>query len=213
MNLGIAITTLVLFGYISNWLNWKYLNYKITHLLYYLGAFVHEGSHAIFCILTGSKIIEFKFLSNSPQVIHTKSKIPLVGSFLISSAPIFGGLFFLFLINHLVLKDRFIVDSFTGDWKNTLLEPIKLISQMRFEWQSLLMFFVFLNIGAMMSPSIQDIKNAWPMIILAFFIPSSFMINLCLIAIELILANIAIQIMLIIFINIFKKLKQNIADK
>ncbi len=208
MNLGLVIILVVLFGYISNWLNWRYLNFKITQYLYYIGAFVHEGSHAILCLLTGAKVREFKFFTSQPHVIHTKSKIPLVGSFLISSAPIFGGLFFLFLVNKFVLGDSFVIKPFTDNWKDTLLEPLKLVAQMDlFKWQSWVMILLLLNVGAMIGPSIQDIKNAWPIIILAFFVPSSFLINFCLIALSLILLNILIQIFLIIFLKIFVKVK------
>ena len=208
MNLGLTILLVVFLGYISNWLNWRYLNYKTTQFLYYIGAFVHEASHAILCILTGAKVREFSFFTSTPHVTHTKSKIPLVGNFLISSAPIFGGLFFLYLINHFVLGNRFAISPFDNDWESTILEPLKLLAQMKFEWQSLVMILLLLNVGAMIGPSIQDIKNAWPMIILAFFVSSSFLINFCLIAISLILVNITIQIIFIIFIKIFKKTNQ-----
>ncbi|MEI7513499.1 MAG: M50 family metallopeptidase [bacterium] len=204
MNLGLVIILVVIFGYISNWINWRYLNFKITQYLYYIGAFVHESSHAILCLLTGAKISEFQVFSSQPHVTHTKSKIPFVGGFLISSAPIFGGLFFLYIINHFALNDRFSMNYFYNDWLSTLLQPIKLIAQMKFEWQSLIMILLLLNVGAMLGPSIQDIKNIWPMIILSFFVPSSFLINFCLIALSLILLNILIQICLILILNIFR---------
>ena len=208
MNLGLAIILVVIFGYISNWLNWRYLNYKITHLLYYIGAFVHESSHAILCILTGAKITEFKVISHQPHVTHTKSKIPFVGNFLISSAPIFGGLLFLFLVNKFILADIFTIKSFTNNWKDTLLEPFTLITQLNlFKWQSWIMILLLLNVGAMIGPSVQDMKNAWPIIILAFFVPSSFLINFCLLAFSLILLNILIQISLILILSIFIKRK------
>jgi hypothetical protein len=207
MNLGLVIILIVVFGYMSNSINWRYLNFKVTQYLYYIGAFVHESSHAILCLLTGAKIYEFKVFSSQPHVTHTKSKIPLVGGFLISSAPIFGGLFFLYIINHFALNDRFSVSHFSDDWLSTLLEPIRLISQMKFEWQSLVMILLLLNVGAMIGPSMQDIKNIWPMIILSFFVPSSFLINFCLIALSLILLNIIIQLTLILILKIIEKVK------
>ena len=94
MNFGLAIVLVVTFGYLSNYLNWRFLNYKITHYLYYLGAIVHESSHAILCILTGAEISEFVVFSAQPHVTHSKSKIPVIGMFLLSSAPIYCGLFF-----------------------------------------------------------------------------------------------------------------------
>ncbi len=109
MNLGILIITITALGYISNWLNNKYLNFKLTRWLYYLGAAVHETSHAILCILTGAKITEFKIFSKQPRVSHTKSKIPLIGQLLISLAPIAGGLLFIYAINYWLLQGYFTI--------------------------------------------------------------------------------------------------------
>ncbi len=209
MNFGIAITLVVIFGYVSNWLNWRFLNYKITHLLYYVGAVVHESSHALICLLTGAKISEFQVFSNEPHVIHSKSKLPVIGMFLISSAPIYGGLFFLFLINHYLLLNHFTISPITNDWKNTLLEPFRIIKQINLlEWQSWVMFFLFLNIGAMIGPSFQDLKNIWPVVLLMFFVKSYFFADICLVALSLILVNIIIQLFLILFLWVFSGIRK-----
>ena len=44
LSLGLVIVLIVVLGYASNWLNWQFLNYRLTHALYYIGAFVH-GRH------------------------------------------------------------------------------------------------------------------------------------------------------------------------
>ena len=207
MSFGLIIILVVIFGYISNWLNWRYLNYKVNHLLYYVGAFVHESSHAIMCLITGAKIYEFKVFSSQPHVTHGDSEIPFLGKTLISSAPIFGGVFFLFIINHYVLKDYFVITTFTTNWENILIEPLRLISQMNlFGWQSWVMIFMLFNSGAMIGPSTQDIKNIWPMVILLFFVSSPLFIEISLIALSLIVVNIFIQITLILFIKLFSRI-------
>ena len=206
MSLGFTIILVVIFGYISNWLNWHYLNYKVNHLLYYVGAFVHESSHAIMCFVTGAKIYEFKVFSSQPHVTHGYSKIPFLGKILISSAPIFGGVFFLFLINHYVLKDYFIITTISANWENILVEPLRILSQMNlFGWQSWVMIFMLFNSGAMIGPSTQDIKNIWPIVILLFFISSPLFTGISLIALSLITVNIVIQIAIILFLKIFSK--------
>ena len=203
MSLGFIIVLIVAFGYISNWLNWQYLNYKLNYFLYYIGAIVHESSHAILCIATGAKIQEFKAISSTPHVTHTKSKLPILGNLFISSAPIFGGLLFLFLINHFFLKNYFQVDTFTVDWKNTFIEPLKILSQIKiYEWQSWVVIFLLLNVGAMLGPSTQDIKNMWPLLIFLFWAPvSSPIASVCVIALSLILAGILVQLALIFIIK------------
>ncbi|MFA6463441.1 MAG: M50 family metallopeptidase [Candidatus Paceibacterota bacterium] len=209
MNFGIALTLVVIFGYISNALNWRFLNYKITHFLYYVGAVVHESSHAILCILTGAEISEFKVFSNEPHVTHSKSKIPVIGMFLIASAPIYGGLFFLYVINHYWLGNYFTISPIKNNWQNTLLEPIRILKQINIlQWQSWVMIFLFLNIGAMIGPSFQDLKNIWPVVLLMFLVKSYYIADICIIALSLILVNIAIQLCLILLLSIFSWIKK-----
>jgi hypothetical protein len=193
MNLGIVVILITATGYISNLLNWRYLNYKIIHLLYYIGALVHETSHAILCVLTMAKIKEFVIFSSQPHVTHQKSKIPIIGEVLISFAPIAGGLLFLFLINHYVLGNYFVIPSF-DNFRNLLTGGEKILSQINiFEWKSWIMILLFFNVGAMIGPSTQDLKNVWPILIFFFFIKSPFLIQFGLMAICLILINIVLQ--------------------
>ncbi len=204
-SLGLAIVSIVALGYASNWLNWRFLNYRITHLLYYVGAFVHESSHAALCVLTGTKIYEFKVFSSQPHVTHAARRPPFIREFLISSAPIFGGLLFLFLVNQYVLGGSFTVPTFDGQWQDLLMAPIHLIREIRlYAWQSWVMIALFINIGAMLGPSIQDIKNSWPVLVLLFFVSSPVLVNLCFLALCLIAVNIIFQIALIIAVNVGK---------
>ena len=208
MNIGLSIILVVLFGYISNWLNWRYLNFKITHLLYYLGALIHESSHAFLCIITGAKIYEFEVFSSQPHVTHSRPKLPLIGNVLISSAPIFGGLFFLFIINHYFLGNYLVINSIPNNWEKVLFEPLKMLSQIQiFKWQSWIMIILLINVGAMLGPSIQDIKNIWPILIILLFVKSFFFANICFVALSLILVNIFIQIIIIFCLKIFSAIK------
>ncbi len=196
MNLGILIILIALLGYISNWLNWRYLNYPIVRLLFYVGAVIHELSHGLLCFLTGATITESSIFSREPHITNLKPKLPFVGQTLISLAPIAGGLLFLFLINK-----YFLVNYFSTS-------PLHLLSQINlFDWQSWLMILLFLNVGAMIGPSFQDLKNIWPIIIALFFITLPALINVSLFVITLILINIIIQVILMLAIRIVKTIK------
>ena len=195
MSLGFIIILIVIFGYISNWLNWKYLNYRVTHYLYYIGAFVHESSHALLCLITGAHIEEYKVFTSQPHVIHTKSKWPIVGNVLISSAPIFGGLLFIFLVNHFLLGDYFNLTNLNDNW-------FRLLNILH--WQTWIMILLLVNIGAMIGPSFQDIKNVWPALIILLFIQFPALENICFLALSLILVNIVIQLVAILGLKIAK---------
>jgi len=201
MNLGILIILIALLGYIRNWLNWRYLNYSVVRLLFYVGAFLHEISHIIFCRLTGATITGGNIFSRKPHVIHSKPKLPFIGQLLISLAPIIGGLLFLFLINKYYLVNYFEIPQFS-DWQSALIAPLSLLSQINLlDWQSWLMILLFLNVGAMIGPSLQDLKNIWPIMIILLFIKCSPLLSLSLLVIILILTNIIIQIILILVIR------------
>ena len=198
MSLGLIIILIVIFGYISNWLNWRYLNYKITRYLYYIGAFVHESSHALLCLVTGAKIDEFKVFSDQPHVIHRKPKLAFISNLFISSAPIFGGLLFLFLVDHFVLGNFLTLNSggiFTG--------PLKLIMQLNpLHWQSWVMLLLLINAGAMIGPSFQDMKNVWLAVVVLFFVQSAPLENLGIVALDLILVNIILQIVVVVIVRL-----------
>jgi len=159
LTIGIVIIIISALGYFSNWLNWRFLNYKINHLLYYFGAFIHESSHALLCLLTGAKIHKYKVISLQPQVTYTNSRLPILGNLLISIAPILGGLTFLFFVNMFFLQNQFVMPAFSN-WKFFLSDFWKFIEQINLtKWQDWVLIFLFFNMGAMLGPSWQDLKN------------------------------------------------------
>jgi len=201
LSLGIILISITLLGYISNWLNWKYLDYHFMHWLYYVGAFVHETSHAALCVVTGATIEEFVVFSDQPHVTHQKSRLPLLGEPLIAFAPIAGGLLFLFLVNHYVLRNHFVVPQFSligMHWQIIFKASFAFLGELRlFSWQSWVMAFLFFNVGAMIGPSFQDLKNIWLPVILLFFVQSPFLANWGLHAVVFIIANIILQLFVI----------------
>jgi len=205
IGLGVVIVLVTAFGYASNFLNWRFLNYGVTRFLYYIGALVHETSHAILCVLTGAKIEEFTVFGEQPQVVHRKSKIPLLGELLISAAPIAGGLLFLFLVNRFLLGNYFTMPevqfSSWYDWRSLAMAPLMLFSQLNFlQWQSWVAILLSFNVGAMIGPSMRDLGNVWPMLIILFFVRSALLTSLAFAALGLILFNILLQSVAILFL-------------
>ncbi|MEK7575240.1 MAG: hypothetical protein AAB511_03350 [Patescibacteria group bacterium] len=206
MNLGIVIILIVISGYFSNWINWRFLNYRITHLLYYIGAFVHETSHAVSCLFTGAKIEEFSVFSAQPHVTHRKSKLPIIGELLISSAPIFGGLLFLFLVNRFALENYFLVGPLSdmSTWQDVFGGVFQFLLNINLlHWQSWVMILLCINVGAMLGPSLQDLKNMWPVLILLCFAPEAHFVGIGLLALSFILVNIVLQIIFISVVGVF----------
>ncbi len=201
LSLGIVLVLITLFGAFSNYLNWRYLNNGIIRLLYYVGAFVHEMSHAVVCLLTGAKIKQIAIFCEQPQVVHQKSKIPFLGELLISAAPIAGGLLFLFLMNRYVLGNYFVLPAIANvnDWRSILMEPLAIVSQINLlQWQSWVMILLFFNVGAMIGPSLRDLRNVWPALIVLFFVQSSLLAGIGLMALGLIFVNIILQVLVIV---------------
>jgi len=205
MNLGILILLITGLGYVSNWLNWRYLNYPVVRFLYYFGAAIHESSHALFCMLTGARITEFSVFSKQPHVSASKPRLPIIGQFLVSLAPIIGGSAFLFILNKYFLEGYFIVPQILSP-SGLFFAPFDILAQINLMgWQSWLMIFLFLNTGAMIGPSFSDIKNIWPLIIASFFIKWPPLFELGLLVCALILTNILLQIILLLAILPIRK--------
>jgi hypothetical protein len=209
LNLGLTILLISAFGFISNWLNGRYLNYQPIRTLYYIGALVHELSHALLCVLTGAKIEEIVIFSSQPHVTHRPSRIPVIGEALISIAPIAGGLLFLFLVNRYLLGNYFMLPQLAGQsgWS----EPEKILTGFLaqvniFTWQSWVMIFLFFNVGAMLGPSPRDLKNIWLALIVLFFISWPLLEYWGIFAIIIILINIVLQLALILIKGILRTL-------
>jgi hypothetical protein len=205
---GLLIILITALGYLSNWINWRFLNYKLVRLLYFIGSSVHESSHALMCILTGAKIKEFKVFSRQPRVVHLEPRIPLIGIPLISLAPLLGGFLFLFLLNHFWLSNYFTIPS-VYNIKDVLLIPFEIFFQINLlEWQSWVMIFLFLNVGAMIGPSFQDLKNFWPILIIFFFVNHPLLLNFCYLVLGLIITNIMVQLVIIFLVFVFSFFKK-----
>jgi len=203
-SVGAVLILISTLGYLSNRLNWKYLNYGIVHLLYDFGAVVHETSHAIICFFTGAKITEYKIFTKQPRVTYTEPSLPLISNALISFAPIAGGLLTLYLINRFLLAGYFVVPTF-NNWNDLPLGVWHILRQINIlHWQSWVVILLFINVGAMMGPSYRDLINTWPIIVLLLFVRTDILMTTGLLALALITVNILIQFIAITLLQAFR---------
>lgn len=131
------------------------------------GVIVHELSHAFFCLLTGAKITKISFFEkDGGSVTHSQSKVPIIGSILISLAPFAVGavsIFFLsrwlgFNMSETLSKAGFnnVIDFTKNvlqgiDWKN---------------YKNWVILYLIISIAVTMLPSFQDMKNTFLALIL-----------------------------------------------
>ena len=78
----------------------KFADAKIIRIILLPGSIVHDLSHALVCLITGTTIKELNlFTLNDSEIKYDKPKIPVLFDFLIVAAPIFGCAFFIFFIS------------------------------------------------------------------------------------------------------------------
>ncbi|MFQ5715325.1 MAG: hypothetical protein ACE5GU_14970 [Candidatus Scalinduaceae bacterium] len=76
------------------------MNLKAIKFFLFPGAVVHELSHALLCLITGTTIKELNiFKLKDGSLKYDKPKVPFLFDFFIATAPIFGCAFILILIS------------------------------------------------------------------------------------------------------------------
>ncbi|GJQ46838.1 MAG: hypothetical protein DWB56_12675 [Candidatus Jettenia sp.] len=97
--LAISLVLVLLLSFAISGLWAKYANTKMIAVFLFPGIVVHELSHALLCLATGTTIKELNlFSSNGGGIKYDKPKISGVFDFIITSAPVFGCAFFIFFI-------------------------------------------------------------------------------------------------------------------
>lgn len=181
-----------------------------------LGIFLHEFSHYLACKLTLAPVKKFYISKKKGYVLHGKSKIPIIGGFIISLAPLFVGMISLMAVvyylnnnNHLILSSINAVK--TDKWIDVFWYLKEWLFNLEYgSWKFWLSIFLSLNILAAFTPSKKDYKNILAGIILYIILSYYFVffrpVNLMLIYV-LSLANIVllVAIFLLILLNLFKK--------
>lgn len=97
--LAIGLGLIILFSFTIYGLWIKHANTRIVKTFLFPGTVVHELSHALMCLATGTTIKELNLYSLSDTGIkYDKPKIPGIFDFIITSAPVFGCATFILLI-------------------------------------------------------------------------------------------------------------------
>ena len=129
-------------------------------LLVFPGVLLHEFSHMIGCFITGAKVDEVSFFSpKGSYVKHGKPKIPLLGSLIISFAPIAGGISFLWLISGLFQVKITSINTFEKI-PLAMKELISTIINRGGDWSFWLFLYLVISTAICLSPSKKDIKNS-----------------------------------------------------
>ena len=125
------------------------------------GIILHELSHAFLCLLTGAKIKSISlFDKDGGRVVHSDSKIPVLGQFLISLSPFAIGIVAIYYLAHYI-GFAFPKNGIDNISTASLFSIIKgqLASfdlHSRLDWLALYLIF---SVSATMRPSRQDFKN------------------------------------------------------
>jgi len=197
MTIGIYIIIILTLGYLSVYVRECYLNVKWIKPFTYIGIFIHELCHAIACYATGGKVIGFNVSSTQGSVEHYQPKVPILGPILVSIAPLLGGIAVVGLLNKILLANSLTIQS-ANVWENLA----DIFSSLNFlSWQSWALIVFFLNIGVMIGPSTQDLKNIWLPVILSFLLNIPEISQILAFAIALIIIN-----LLLFFIIWFVKM-------
>lgn len=87
---GFIVIIFTSFGIEKLWS--KYLNVKIVKTFLFPGSVIHELSHALLCLVTGTTIKELNIfkLENSGGMQHDRPKVPYLFDFFIATSPVFG---------------------------------------------------------------------------------------------------------------------------
>jgi len=152
------------------------------------GTIVHESSHALVALLMGASIKTFSVMPSGDtlgRVEHTKPKIPVIGDFAISIAPLIG------CPSVLVLAGYFLGVHFnySPGSSDILMETrvlfertLSLIAGMDyFNWKTYVFLYLALALGAGAAPSKTDLVSMLPglvIIVVAVFTLNYYGLNI-----------------------------------
>jgi hypothetical protein len=201
MTIGIYIIIILILGYFSIYLREVWLRLKFIKPLTWLGVFIHESAHAVFCLLTGGRVTGFRVTTAEGYITHYKPKVPVIGPMLTAIAPLLVGLLLMGSLNYFWLKGSLDLTS-ANIWENF---SKVILSLNPLNWQTYVMLAIFLNIGVMVGPSLADLKSIWPLVILSFFVESEALARVLSLMIVLIIINILLFLIILFFKKIMFK--------
>ncbi|MFO0853512.1 MAG: hypothetical protein U0571_03855 [Candidatus Brocadia sapporoensis] len=102
-SLAIGLIMVIFLSFATYGLWTKYVNARMVKGFLFPGTIVHELSHALLCLITGTTIKELNlFTSDSMGIKYDKPKVPFLFDFIIAAAPIFGCAFFIYFLSKIL---------------------------------------------------------------------------------------------------------------
>ncbi|VVB85500.1 Uncharacterised protein [uncultured archaeon] len=152
------------------------------------GTVIHESSHAAVALLTGASIKTFSVMPSGDtlgRVEHTKPKIPVIGDFAISVAPLIGCPAVLVLAGYFLgLHFNYSPGSFDilTETRYLLQGTLYFITALDyFSWKTYVFLYLALALGAGAAPSRSDVTSMLPglvIIVVAAFALNYYGINI-----------------------------------
>lgn len=205
MTIGIYILIIMALGYASVYLRERWLIAGWMMPLTWLGIFIHESCHALACVISGGQVTGFRVTSREGYITHYRPRVPIIGPMLTAIAPMLFGLVIIGLVNHFWLKTSLTIDT-ANIWEN-FTAIIRNLNP--FSVSGLVLLILMLNIGVMLGPSLADLKNIWPLILISFFIHSQSLAMVLSLVIALMLANVMLFVLIIAVRAIVNNKKRN----
>jgi len=154
ISLALAAILFLILSFAVNQMLCNYLPRFLYLAIMFPGVVLHEASHAVAVVVTGGQISDINFFSASGgHVAHTQSKIPVLGQFLISFAPMVVGLTTIYLLSRLVpMSQDGAINIPFSDWQ---LPKLALLNG--FHWWQIIIAYLLLSVSITLTPSRQDI--------------------------------------------------------
>jgi hypothetical protein len=183
------------------------------------GVIVHELSHGFACFFTGAKVTQMSmFEKDGGHVKHTKSKLPILGSVLISLAPLIVGIVLIYFISRYLSTTDLNLFKYGYSAKAIVAANISLIKSLSgFSIKNWILLYLTISVAVTMIPSSQDILNSFiPLIILIFaflilskythiFLPMGSLNLLLFTVINLLILAAILSIIIFALTNIFRR--------
>ncbi|MDR4506989.1 MAG: M50 family metallopeptidase [Candidatus Brocadiaceae bacterium] len=102
-SLAIGLVLIIFLSFATYGLWMKYINNKLIQGFLLPGSIVHELSHALLCLITGTTIKELNiFAHDNSGIQYDRPKVPIIFDFIIAFAPIGGCFFFILFISKIL---------------------------------------------------------------------------------------------------------------
>jgi len=218
VTLGLFVAVILLCYIIDFYLSHSIFGPKYRYFLA-PGVIVHELAHGFACFFTGAKVTSMSvFAREGGHVRHTKSKIPILGSVIISLAPLIAGIIIIYIISRYLSTNELNVFKYGYNIKAIIRGNVAIIKNLaHFSWKNWLLLYFTISVAVTMIPSRQDLLAGFvPLAILIFafliiskythlYLPMDSLNLLLFTAINLLILGAILSIIIFALSNIFRR--------